>query len=261
MFIPPLAGNGLSFQKILRLLLIRVIPEWGTAHVGGKLSVNVTRKLAAIVYADVAGYSRLTGADEEGTHKTLSVYLDTITASIENHGGQVLHYAGDAILAEFASVVTALTCAVDVQRDLAARNKDITEDRRVEFRIGVNMGDVIVDRNELYGNGVNIAARLESLADPGGICISGIVYDQVKSRLALDFDSQGAKTLKNIKDPVAVYKVRPSPAAGAEPGDSDSELTAPAPADDSAPPQWTSFASVFVVLVGIVMIVWAYYHS
>ena len=109
--------------------------------------MNVSRKLTAIVYADVAGHSRLTGADEEGTHKTLSVYLDAITARIENHGGQVLHYAGDAILAEFARIVTALTCVVDVQRDLAARNKDITEDRRVEFRIGVNMGDVIVDRD------------------------------------------------------------------------------------------------------------------
>ena len=109
--------------------------------------MNVTRKLAAIVYADVAGHSRLTGADEEGTHKTLSVYLDAITARIENHDRQVLHYAGDAILAEFASIVTVLTCVVDVQRDLAARNKDITEDRRVEFRIGVNMGDVIVDRD------------------------------------------------------------------------------------------------------------------
>jgi adenylate cyclase len=108
--------------------------------------VNVTRKLAAIVYADVAGHSRLTGADEEGTHKTLSVYLDAITARIENHDRQVLHYAGDAILAEFASIVTVLTCVIDVQRDLAARNKDITEDHRVEFRIGVNMGDVIVDR-------------------------------------------------------------------------------------------------------------------
>ena len=215
--------------------------------------MNVSRKLAVIVYANVAGYNRLTRADEEGTHKTLSVYLDAITARIENHGGQVLHYAGDAILAEFASIVTVLTCVIDVHRDLAARNKDITEDHRVEFRIGVNMGDVIVDRDELHGNGVNIAARLESLADPGGICISGPVYDQVKSKLALDFDSLGAKTLKNIDHPVIVYKVRPSPAPGADLGDSDPEPAAPAPEDDSA--------TTFVVLAGIVMIVWAYYHS
>ena len=109
--------------------------------------MNVSRKLAVIVYANVAGYNRLTRVDEEGTRKTLSVYLDAITARIENHDRQVLHYAGDAILTEFASIVTVLTCVIDVQRDLAARNKDITEDHRVEFRIGVNMGDVTVDRD------------------------------------------------------------------------------------------------------------------
>jgi len=131
---------------------------------------GLNRKLAAIFYADVAGYSRLTGADEEGTHKTLSAYLDTISTLIEARGGRVLHYAGDAVLADFASIVVAVNCAAEVQRDLAARNDSLADDRKVQFRIGVNLGDVIVDRNELFGDGVNVAARLESLAEPGGIC-------------------------------------------------------------------------------------------
>ncbi len=122
------------------------------------------RKLAAILYADVAGYSRLTGEDEERTHRALSAYLDTLTTSIEKHNGKVLHYAGDAVLAEFASVVNALTCAVVIQRDLKARSEHLPEQRRVQFRIGINLGDVIVDRDEISGDGVNVAARLESLA-------------------------------------------------------------------------------------------------
>ncbi len=118
------------------------------------------RKLTAILYADVAGYSRLTGEDEEGTHRTLSAYLDAITTSIERHNGKVLHYAGDAVLAEFASVVHALTCATNIQADLKERNGDLPDDRKLQFRIGVNLGDVIVDLNEIYGDGVNIASRL-----------------------------------------------------------------------------------------------------
>jgi adenylate cyclase len=109
------------------------------------------RKLAAILYADVAGYSRLTGEDEERTHRALSAYLDILTTSIEKHNGKVLHYAGDAVLAEFASVVNAPTCAVDIQHDLKGRNEDLPDDRKVQFRIGINLGDVIVDRNEIYG--------------------------------------------------------------------------------------------------------------
>ncbi|MCZ6757900.1 MAG: adenylate/guanylate cyclase domain-containing protein, partial [Bacteroidetes bacterium] len=126
------------------------------------------RKLAAILYADVAGYSRLTGEDEEGTHRALSAYLDAITDLIEEHNGKVLHFAGDAVLAEFASVVKALTGAVAIQHDLTARNEDLPDERKLQFRIGINLGDVIVDRNEIYGDGVNVAARLESLAEPGG---------------------------------------------------------------------------------------------
>ena len=133
---------------------------------------KIPRKLAAILYADVAGYGRLTGEDEEGTHRVLSEYLDLFTASIEGYEGRVVHFAGDAILAEFPGVSQALTCAAAVQRDLQARNAALPDERRVRFRTGVNLGEVIVDRDDLYGDGVNVAARLEALAEPGGICVS-----------------------------------------------------------------------------------------
>ncbi len=174
---------------------------------------NFTRKLAAIFYADVAGYSRLTGADEEATHRALSASLDAITATIEGHGGRVLHYAGDAILAEFASVVVAVTCAIDIQRDLAARNHGLSEDRKLQFRIGVNLGDVIVDRGELYGDGVNVAARLESLAEPGGICISRKVLHEVRDKLEVGFEFLGDQAVKNIERPIPVYRVLMDPEA------------------------------------------------
>jgi len=166
------------------------------------------RKVAAILYADVAGYSRLTGADEEGTHRALSTYLDTLTTSIERHNGKVLHYAGDAVLAEFASVVNALTCAVVIQRDLRARSEHLSEQRKVQFRIGINLGDVIVDRDEIYGDGVNVAARLENLAEPGGICISEAVHSAIGNKLPLDYESLGEQRVKNIAEPVRAYRVR-----------------------------------------------------
>jgi len=168
---------------------------------------GLNRKLAAILYADVAGYSRLTGDDEEGTHRQLSAHLDAVSAVIEGHGGRVLHFAGDAVLAEFASAVTAVACAVDVQRDLATRNENLVEDRRVRFRIGVNLGDVIVDRDELYGDSVNVAARLEALAEPGGICISRKVLDEVGGKLDVGYTFVGDKTVKNIDRPIPVYRV------------------------------------------------------
>jgi len=168
---------------------------------------GLNRKLAAILYADVAGYSRLTGDDEEGTHRQLSAHLDAVSAVIEGHGGRVLHFADDAVLAEFASAVTAVACAVDVQRDLATRNENLVEDRRVRFRIGVNLGDVIVDRDELYGDSVNVAARLEALAEPGGICISRKVLDEVGGKLDVGYTFVGDKTVKNIDRPIPVYRV------------------------------------------------------
>ena len=168
---------------------------------------RVERKLTAILYTDVAGYSRLTGQDEEGTHHLLSEFLDTITAFIEHRKGKVLHYAGDAILAEFASVVNALSCAAEIQRDLKKRNQGVPENRRMEFRIGINLGDVIVDRQEIYGDGVNVAARLESLAESGGICISRAVLEQVRTKLDLGYESLGEQKVKNISEPVQAYRV------------------------------------------------------
>jgi TolB-like protein/class 3 adenylate cyclase/Flp pilus assembly protein TadD len=166
------------------------------------------RKLAAILYADVAGYSRLTGDDEDATHRRLTEYLDQIAVTIERHGGRVMHYAGDAVLAMFEAVVDALYCAAQVQNDLKSRNQDLPDERKVEFRIGVNLGDVIQDRDDIYGDGVNVAARLESLASPGGICLSESVYTAVGNKLPFDYEFLGEQEVKNIAQPVKAYHAR-----------------------------------------------------
>ena len=168
---------------------------------------RLPRKLAAILYADVAGYSRLTGEDEEGTHRQLSEFLDLISDAIEQHHGRVVHYAGDAVLADFNTVTDALSCATFIQCELKSRNKDLQEERKVQFRIGVNLGEIIVDRDDIYGDGVNVAARLESLAEPGGICISESVRSAVGKKLALVYEFMGEQTVKNIEDPVRAYRV------------------------------------------------------
>ncbi len=170
-------------------------------------SPEAKRKLTVVFVTDVAGYSRLMGDDPDATVKTLASYRDVFFSRIEGAGGRVVNAPGDSILAEFASVVDAVSTAVDIQRELAARNGELPESRRMHFRIGVNLGDVLVREGELFGDGVNIAARLEALADPGGICISRRVYDEVESRLDLDFDYLGEHTVKNIARPVRVYKV------------------------------------------------------
>ena len=168
---------------------------------------RLPRKLAAILYADVAGYSRLTGEDEDATHRRLRDYLDLIAKTIEDHGGQVMHYAGDAVLAKFDAVVDALTSAVSVQEQLKNQNADLPDERKVQFRIGVNSGDVIEDRGDIYGDGVNVAARLESLADAGGICISESVRTAIGKKLDLTYESMGGQQVKNIEEPVRAYKV------------------------------------------------------
>jgi TolB-like protein/class 3 adenylate cyclase/Flp pilus assembly protein TadD len=168
-------------------------------------SERLTRKLAAILYADVAEYSRLMGEDEDGTHRRLSAYLDHISASILQHQGRIEHYAGDAVLADFDTVLDALTCAASIQRDLDARNSALPDDRKVRFRIGVNLGDIIVDRDDIYGEGVNVAARLEGLAKPGGICISESVHTAVGKKLPLDYEFIGEQRVKNIAQPVRAY--------------------------------------------------------
>jgi TolB-like protein/class 3 adenylate cyclase len=171
------------------------------------LPTPLERKLTAILYADVAGYSRLTEQDEAGTHRLLSENLDRFTKCIERHGGRVEHYAGDAILAEFPSVTLAVTCALTAQSELAEIQSHIPEDRRVLFRIGINLGEVIVDRGEIYGEGVNIAARLEALAEPGGVWISDSVQREVRDQLPLDFLDLGEHKVKNIAEPIRTFRV------------------------------------------------------
>jgi adenylate cyclase len=165
------------------------------------------RKISAIWSADVAGYSRLMGEDEEATVRTISAYREVMADLIAHHRGRVVDSPGDNLLAEFASVVDSLRCARDVQQALAGRNEALAENRQMHFRIGINVGDVIEKDGRLYGDGINVAARLESLAEPGGITISGTAYDQVKQKLPYRFEYIGKRAVKNIKDPVRTYRV------------------------------------------------------
>jgi adenylate cyclase len=171
------------------------------------------RKLTAILSADVEGYSRLMGEDEETTVQTLTSYRDTITDLIETQNGRVADAKGDNILAEFASVVDAVRCAVEIQRELKKRNDELPDHRKMEFRIGINLGDIIEDKETIYGDGVNIAARLESISHPGGICISGTAYDHVKNKLDFGYEYLGEQSVKNIPEPVRVYRVLIDPEA------------------------------------------------
>jgi class 3 adenylate cyclase/TolB-like protein len=171
--------------------------------------MSQTRRLAAILAADVAGYSRLMGADEEGTHERLKALLrDLVNPKITEHSGRIVKNTGDGLLADFSSAVNAVRCAVEVQRALIDREPKVPEMSRIRFRIGINLGDVIVEEHDIFGDGVNIAARLETLAEPGGICISRVVRDQVRDRLDYAFEDLGEQQVKNIARPVRVYRVR-----------------------------------------------------
>ena len=168
----------------------------------------VQRRLAAILAADVVGYSRLMGEDEEGTLATLTAHLkELIEPCIAEHHGRVVKTTGDGLLVEFASVVDAVKCSVAFQEGMAERNADTPEDRRIVFRIGVNLGDVIVQDDDVYGDGVNIAARLEGLADPGGVVVSGTVHEHVRAKLDFGFDDLGFQDVKNIAEPVRAFSV------------------------------------------------------
>ena len=173
------------------------------------------RKLAAILSADVKGYSRLMREDESATIRTLTTYRAAMTNLIQQYSGRVVDATGDNLLAEFSSVVDAVNCAVEIQRELAERNVRLHSERRMEFRIGVNLGDVVEEGERIYGDGVNIAARIEGLAEGGDICISGTVYDQVKHKLGLEYEYLGEQEVKNIKEPVRVYRVLSFPGAAA----------------------------------------------
>ena len=172
---------------------------------------GIERKLAAILSADVQGFSRLMSVDEEATLRTLNAYREVTYALIQQHRGRIVGTAGDSILAEFASIIDAVQCAVAIQKELRGKNAELPEPRRMEFRIGLNLGDVMVDGEQIYGDGVNIAARLQALADAGGICISGTVHDQVKNKLALRYEDLGEQTVKNITEPVRVWRVAMEP--------------------------------------------------
>jgi adenylate cyclase len=176
---------------------------------------EIKRKLVAILSADVKEYSRLMSQNEVGTIRTLDAYKNATSEMVVQYKGRVVDSTGDNLMAEFASVVDAVNCAVEVQRELAERNAELPDSRRMEFRIGINLGDVVEEEGRLYGDGVNIAARLQTLAEGGGICISGTVYDQVKSKLGLEYEHLGEQTVKNIAEPVRVYRVLSFPGAAA----------------------------------------------
>jgi adenylate cyclase len=172
------------------------------------LQPRIERKLVSVVVADVVGFSRLTELDEEGTHSRLNaLQRDLIKPKISEHHGRIIKNTGDGALLEFASVVDAVRCAVEIQREMIDRNADFPEDRRIVFRFGINLGDVIVEPDDIHGDGVNIAARLEGLAEPGGVCISGTAHDQVRDRVPYVFTEKGEQTVKNIARPVRVYSL------------------------------------------------------
>jgi len=206
------------------------------------LTAGRVRKLAALLSADVEGYSRLMGEDEAATVDTLTVYRAVIQTLVQQHRGRVVDSPGDNLLAEFASVVDAVQCAVAFQRELSIRNTALPFQRRMNFRVGINLGDVIVDGERIYGDGVNIAARLESLAAGGGICIAGSVYEQVKTKLALGYEDMGAQHVKNIAEPVRVYRVRAEPGVAVPPG----RLSGP-----RGPTPWRRAALVALALLAL----------
>ena len=217
---------------------------------------RVKRKLAAILAADVEGYTSLMRADEEATLRTLSDYRDVIDDLIVRHDGRVFSTGGDSVLAEFGSAVEAVRCAISIQEDIAIRNAELPDDRRLRFRIGINLGDVMVKDDDLFGDGVNVAARLEGLAEAGGVCISGAVFEQIKHKLSLGFEDMGPQEVKNIVEPVSAFRIVPgsvSVAAGVK-----------APPSPKRFARWPVFALVAAVVVifaaGAVTLWQAYLH-
>ena len=209
---------------------------------------GVTRKLAAILAADVAGYTRLMEADEEATLTAWwSARKDIIDPAIAEHGGRIVKHTGDGFLAEFATATEAVRCAVIMQNALLARNVDTPEDRRFEFRVGINLGEIVVDEEDIYGDGVNIAARVEALAEPGGICVTATVYDQIKNKLVLGYEYLGEHNVKHIAEPLRIYRVH-----------SKGEVTAAARKSSSAVRwrYWAALAAVVAALFGAAGIIY-----
>ena len=210
---------------------------------------NVKRKLTAIFSTDVVGYSRLMGEDELATVETLTSYKQTMGSLIRHYRGRVVDSTGDNLLAEFASVVDAVQCAVEVQQVLSTKNEDLPENRKMHFRIGINLGDVIEEGEVLYGDGVNIAARVESLSDPGGICISGSAFEQIENKLALGYQYMGEHAVKNIVKPIKVYKVPMEPGA-----------VVPAKQGKAVGRKPFTFAAIAILIIaGIGLALWQFY--
>jgi adenylate cyclase len=213
---------------------------------------RVKRKLTAILSADVEGYSRLMEDDEEATVRTLTAYREVMSGLIQGHSGRVVDAKGDNLLAEFPSVVDAVRCAVEIQKELKVKNADLPEHRRMEFRIGINLGDVIEEEETIYGDGVNIAARLEGLAQGGNICISRMAFDSVKNKLNLGYEYLGEHSVKNIAEPVRVYKVLMEPEyAGKVLGEER-----PRP---SKRPRTAIAAAVILLIVAGALAIWNFY--
>lgn len=211
---------------------------------------KVTRKLRAIFSADVKGYSILMADDEISTIKTLKAHRNIMSGCIIQHNGRVVDNPGDNILAEFASAVDAVECAVKIQKKLKKENDRLEPDKRLVFRIGLNIGDIVQDGDRIYGSGVNVAARIEGLADPGGICISRNAYDHIKDKLNFGYEYLGQHEVKNIKDPVRVYKVL------MDPGDAGKLIGEKA---GHSGKKWPALAvAIAAILIGI--IVWQFYY-
>jgi class 3 adenylate cyclase len=172
---------------------------------------NIKRKLTTILAADVVGYSGMMAADEEATLRTLRTYRGVIDELAARHDGRLFNTAGDAVLFEFGSAVEAVRCAIAIQEDLRTRNAQLADDHQMRFRIGVNVGDVMIEGDDLFGDGVNVAARLEGLAEPGGVCISGSTFEQIKNKLSIGFEDIGPQEVKNIPQPVQSFRIVPGP--------------------------------------------------
>jgi len=198
------------------LLLSEIPPTLKEISAGGvgMAEDRVDRRLAAIFAGDIAGYSRLMGVDEEGTLRQLKAHRkELVDPKITEHRGRIVKTTGDGMLVEFVSVVDAVRCAVDIQRGMVESNASVPADKRIEFRIGINVGDIIIDGDDIFGDGVNVAARLEALADPGGIMVSSVVHDQVRDKLSFGFEYMGEQSVKNIALPIGVHRVSIAEAA------------------------------------------------
>lgn len=209
-------------------------------------SLNMERKLAAILSADVKGYSRLMGEDDEATVRTLTSRRVLMTTLIQQHRGRVVDSPGDNLLAEFASVVDAVRCAVELQNELKTQNAELPLSRQMAFRMGINLGDVLTEGGRLYGDGVNIAARLEGLAEAGGICLSGIAYDQVKNKLPFSYEYLGEREVKNIAEPVRVWRIRIEESSSQEPSSQQSKVEEPEPHKVRSARRWVVAGLLFI---------------